>query len=64
MPRINNLIDLLGKTKYISTLDLTPGYWHVPLADDARPKTAFVTPLGLYYFNAMPFGLNPPVSSV
>lgn len=58
MPHIDNLIDLLGKAKYISTLDLTRGYWQVPLAEDARPKTAFVTPSGLYHFNVMPFGLK------
>ena len=27
MPHIDELIDLLGKAKYISTLDLTRGYW-------------------------------------
>ena len=58
MPRIDDLIDLLGKAKYISTLDLTRGYWQVPLAEDARHKTAFVTPSGLYHFNVMPFGLK------
>ena len=58
MPRIDDLIDLLGKDKYISILDLTRGYWQVPLAEDARHKTAFVTPSGLYHFNVMPFGLK------
>ena len=58
MPRIDDLIDLLGKAKYISTLDLTRGYWQVPLAEEARHKTAFVAPFGLYQFNVMPFGLK------
>ena len=58
MPRIDDLIDLLGKAKYISTLDLTQGYWQVPLAEDARLKTVFVTPSGFYHFNVMPFGLK------
>ena len=58
MPRIDDLIDLLGKAKCISTLDLTRGYWQVPLAEAARHKTAFVTPFGLYQFNVMPFGLK------
>ena len=43
MPRIDDLIDLFGKAKYISTLDLTRGYWHVPLIEDARHKMVFVT---------------------
>ena len=67
MPRIDNLIDFLGTANYISTLDLTRGYWQVPLAEDARHKTAFVTPSGLYHFNVMrlvPFGLKGAPASL
>ena len=35
MPRIDDLIDKLGKAKYITTLDLTRGYWQVPLKPEA-----------------------------
>ena len=58
MPRVDDLIDRVGKSTYISTLDLTRGYWQVPVAEVDRPKTAFATPFGLYQFNTMPFGLQ------
>ena len=58
MPRIDDIIDQLGQDQYISTLDLTKGYWQVPVAERDRPKTAFVTPFGLYQFRRMPFGLQ------
>ena len=58
MPRIDELIDHLGQAKYITTLDLTRGYWQVPLAGSAKAKTAFATPFGLFQFNVMPFGLQ------
>ncbi len=58
MPRIDELIDKLGEAKYLTTLDLTKGYWQVPVAPDARPKTAFTTPYGLFQFTVMPFGLQ------
>ena len=58
MPRIDDLIDQLGKAKYITTLDLTRGYWQVPVEEGSRAKTAFTTPSGLYQFSVMPFGLN------
>jgi len=58
MPRIEELIDKLGKAKFISTLDLTRGYWQLPMASNSRDKTAFTTPFGLFRFNVMPFGLN------
>lgn len=41
MPRVDELIDRLGKAWYVSTLDLTQGYWPVPLAASSREKTAF-----------------------
>lgn len=55
MPRVDELMDRLGKAKYISTLDL---YWQVPMAKDDRSKTAFTTPKGLFQFTVMPFGLK------
>ncbi|KAL5489194.1 hypothetical protein EMCRGX_G018260 [Ephydatia muelleri] len=58
MPRIDDLIDRLGEARFISTLDLTRGYWQVTVAEEARHKTAFATPFGLYEFTVMPFGLQ------
>lgn len=58
MPRTDELIDRLGKPKYITTIDLTRGYWQVPVAEASRPKTAFTTPSGLFQFQVMPFGLH------
>ena len=58
MPRVDELIDLLGKARFISTLDLMKGYWQMPVAVQDRHKTAFVTPGGLFQFRVMPFGLS------
>ena len=58
MPRIDDMIDQLGKASYITTLDLTHGYWQVPVAERDRHKTAFITPFGLFQFKRMPFGLQ------
>ena len=58
MPQVDKLIDQVGKTKFISTLGLTRGYWQVPVAKDSQPKTAIVTPFRLFQINVMPFGLQ------
>ena len=58
MPRVDELIDRLGGAKFITTLDLTRGYWQVPVAEADRHKTAFTTPFGLHQFKVMPFGLQ------
>lgn len=57
IPRVDDLLDGLGQAQVISTLDLTKGYWQVPMETESRPKTAFVTPWGKYHFLVMPFGL-------
>ena len=39
-------------------MDLTRGYWQVPVAAKDQHKTAFTTPFGLFQFRVMPFGLK------
>ena len=58
MPRVDDMIDALGKAKCITTLDLARGYWQVPMQEESRPLTAFATPYGLFQFRVMPFGLH------
>lgn len=58
MPKVNILIDQLGMARYYSALDLTKGYWQVPMHPPDQEKTAFATPQRLYQFTRMPFGLH------
>lgn len=40
---------------------MASGYYQVPICEESKHKTAFVTPEGQYEFNRMPFGLaNAP----
>ncbi|XP_034565107.1 uncharacterized protein LOC117830889 isoform X4 [Notolabrus celidotus] len=57
-PRIDDLLERLGKAKYLTTLDLCKGYWQVPLTEQSRKLTAFRTPWGLFQFTVLPFGLH------
>ena len=58
LPRVDELLDQLGRSKYFSTPDLTSGYWQVAVHPTSREKTAFITHQGLYEFQVMPFGLK------
>ena len=58
LPRINDLLDQLGKSKYFSTLDLKSGYWQIKVNADSQEKTAFITHKGLFEFRVMPFGVT------
>ena len=50
MPRVDEMLDRLGKAHFISTMDLTRGYWQVPVAVQDRHKTAFNSPFGFFQF--------------
>ncbi|CAG9122295.1 unnamed protein product [Plutella xylostella] len=61
MPVIEDELARLSGQAYFITLDLASGYYQVPIAEESKPLTSFVTPDGQYEFNRMPFGLaNAP----
>ena len=61
IPNADDLMARLSKGKLFSKLDLSKGYWLIPIAEEDREKTAFVTAQGLYQFRVLPFGLvNAP----
>ena len=58
LPRIDDSLDALAGSTLFSTLDLTSGYWQIPLDEDAQNKSAFVTRNGLWKWKVLPFGLT------
>ncbi|RYE25800.1 MAG: hypothetical protein EOP45_04435 [Sphingobacteriaceae bacterium] len=58
MPRIDEILDGLGKAKYFSVLDLQAGYHQIPLARESRKITSFSTDRGYFQWKVLPFGIN------
>ena len=57
MPNAEEIFSKLSEAKYFSKIDLSKGYWQVPLTERAKDLTSFETPKGLFRFKKMPFGL-------
>jgi len=58
LPLIDNCLNALSGSSWYSTLDLRSGYYNIPIAEEDRDKSAFVTRSGCYRFTVMPFGLT------
>lgn len=58
IPSMERMIEKVASAKYISTIDLTKGYWQIPLETSTIEKSAFITTKGLYEFLVMPFGMK------
>ena len=58
LPRIDEMLDKLGRSVIFTTLDLQSGYWQIEVEESDKPKTAFSTGHDLWEFNVLPFGLT------
>ena len=58
IPRIHDFTSNLAGKCIFSKVDLIKGYHQIPVHPDDVPKTAVITPFGLFEFLRMPMGLK------
>ena len=58
LPHIHDFNARLHGATVFSVVDLVRGLHQIPMAEEHVPKTAIVTPFGLFEFLRMPFGLK------
>ena len=63
LPKIQELLSRLIHCKYLSSLDLCSGCYHISLTKDAKKKTAFIIAESKYQWNVVPFILATAVST-
>ena len=57
LPKTDEIYARLKDSRIYTTLDFRSGYHHMASSAKAKPKSAFVTPIGKYKFTRCPFGL-------
>ena len=63
LPHIHDFNANLAGATIFSVIDLVKGFHHMPINKDDIPKTAVITPFGLYEFLRMQFGLKNAAQS-
>ena len=58
MPNLNDSIYAAHNIKFFTKLDLTKGYYQVPIDEDSRQYTSFSTQHNQYQFKRLSFGLR------
>uniref|UniRef100_A0A8C5H551 Gypsy retrotransposon integrase-like protein 1 n=1 Tax=Gouania willdenowi TaxID=441366 RepID=A0A8C5H551_GOUWI len=58
LPHQADALAALGGNVFFSTMDLTSGFYNVPVFEEHKKYTAFSSPFGLHEYNRMPQGLS------
>lgn len=58
LPRIEQILEGLGKSRYFTSLDLASGYHQITVEKEDRAKLAFSMGFGHYQYCRAPFGLK------
>ena len=58
LPHIADFTSRIADSTVFSRLDLQKGYYQIPMASKNGPKTAIITPFGMFEFLCLSFGLR------
>ena len=58
VPKVDDTLAQLSGAKVFLKLDANSGFWQILLSQPSRLLTTFITPVGRYCFNKLPFGIS------
>ena len=56
LPRVDDYLHALEQNRWFSLMDLTSGFWQIPMHEEDAAKTAFLSHVGLFEWTRMPMG--------
>jgi transposase InsO family protein len=57
IPDMKSNLSLMAGSKYFTLIDIENAYWNIPIREEDKDKTGFVTPFGTFRYERMAFGL-------
>ena len=57
LPKVDDTLAQLTGARLFSKLAANSGFWQISLSPASRLLTTFITPIGKYCFNKLPFGI-------
>jgi hypothetical protein len=58
LPHLDTCLNAMKQASWFSTLDLRAGYHNIPIKEEHRDKTTFITRKGSWRYKVLPFGLS------
>lgn len=58
LPVMDDILPKLAESRAFSLLDAASGFWQIPLERETAKLTTFITPVGRFFFNRLPFGIT------
>ena len=58
MMSVDKSLAKLGKSMIFTKLDANSSFWQLPLCEESKLLTTFITPFGRFAFNRLPFGIS------
>jgi hypothetical protein len=58
IPDIKLNLSLMSGSRYFTLVDIESAYWNIPIKEEDKDKTGFVTPFGSFRYERLAFGLS------
>lgn len=58
IPSVEDTLAQLTGARLFTKLDANSGFWQIPLSEESKHLTTFITPFGRFAFNRLPFGIT------